>query len=129
MPVVDLVSCSALHYKGKQLLLLRLWLRLKSFLSRFAIHLIGSVPTAFVELYFSGNNTVVVRSTEFLYQLHCLVILKQTKKKNKWPKVNISQLVRFVRVCTKVSDFNDCKLHLNCKILQQEYSYHKLLKT
>ena len=40
--------------------------------------------------------------------------------------VYISQLVRFARVCTKVSDFNYRNLHLTGKVLQQGYRYHNL---
>jgi len=43
--------------------------------------------------------------------------------------VYISQLVRFARVCTKVSDFNDRNLYLTGKLLQQGYRYHRLLKS
>jgi len=43
--------------------------------------------------------------------------------------VYISQLVRFARICTKVSDFNDRNLYLTGKLLQQGYRYHRLLKT
>ena len=38
--------------------------------------------------------------------------------------VYFSQQVWFVCVCTKVSDFNDHKLHLTGKLLQQGYNYH-----
>ena len=38
-------------------------------------------------------------------------------------------LVRFALVCINVSFFNDCNLHLTCKLLQQGYIYHKLFKT
>ena len=43
--------------------------------------------------------------------------------------IYISQLVRFCRICTKVSDFNERNLHLTEKLLKQGYRYHKLLKT
>ncbi len=43
--------------------------------------------------------------------------------------IYISQLVRFARVCSKVSDFNERNLHLTGKLLQQGYRYHRLLKT
>ena len=42
--------------------------------------------------------------------------------------VYISKLVWFAHVCTEVSDFNDCNLHLTGNFLQQGYRYHKLLK-
>ena len=43
--------------------------------------------------------------------------------------IYISQLVRFARVCTKVSDFNERNLYLTDKLLRQGYRYHRLLKT
>ena len=43
--------------------------------------------------------------------------------------VNISQLVRFDRCCTSVSDFNSKNLQLTSKLLTQGYKYHKLRKT
>ena len=45
--------------------------------------------------------------------------------------VSISQLVQFVRVCTKVYDFNDCNLHILVKILgdKETDTDHKRLKT
>ena len=43
--------------------------------------------------------------------------------------VFISQLVRFARCCTSVSDFNSENLQLTSKLLTQGYSYHKLRKT
>ena len=39
--------------------------------------------------------------------------------------VNISQLIRFTRVCSHVSDLNKC---LSAKLLKQGYEYHKLRK-
>ena len=43
--------------------------------------------------------------------------------------VYISQLVRFARCCTSVSDFNSKNLQLTFKLLTQGYRYHKLRKT
>ena len=43
--------------------------------------------------------------------------------------VYISQLVRFARICNKVSDFNDRNQCITEKLLHQGYRYHKLLKT
>ena len=43
--------------------------------------------------------------------------------------VYISQLVRFTRCCTSVSDFNSKNLQLTSKLLTQGYRYHKLRKT
>ena len=43
--------------------------------------------------------------------------------------VYISQLVRFARCCTSVSDFNSKNLQLTSKLLTQGYRYHKLRKT
>ena len=42
--------------------------------------------------------------------------------------VYISQLVKFVRCCTSVSDFNSKNLQLTSKLLTQGYKYHKLRK-
>ena len=42
--------------------------------------------------------------------------------------VYISQLVRFARCCTTVSDFNTKNLQLTSKLLTQGYRYHKLRK-
>ena len=42
--------------------------------------------------------------------------------------VYISQLVRFARCCTRVSDFNSKNLQLTSKLLTQGYRYHKLRK-
>ena len=42
--------------------------------------------------------------------------------------VYISQLVRFARCCTSVSDFNSKNLQLTSKLLTQGYKYHKLRK-
>ena len=43
--------------------------------------------------------------------------------------VYISQLVRFARCCTSVSDINSKNLQLTSKLLTQSYRYHKLKKT
>ena len=43
--------------------------------------------------------------------------------------VHISQLVRFARWCTSVSDFNSKNLQITSKLLTQCYIYHKLRKT
>ena len=43
--------------------------------------------------------------------------------------VYISQLIRFARVCTHVTDFNARNKSLMAKLLQQGYRYHKLRKT
>ena len=43
--------------------------------------------------------------------------------------VYISQLVRFARCCTSVSDFNSKNLQLTSKLLTLGYRYHKLRKT
>ena len=43
--------------------------------------------------------------------------------------VYISQLVRYARVCSDVSDFNDRNLCLTEKLLHQGFRYHKLIKT
>ena len=43
--------------------------------------------------------------------------------------VYISQLIRFVRVCNHVADFNARNKCLTAKLLQQGYRYHKLRKT
>ena len=43
--------------------------------------------------------------------------------------VNISQLIRFARVCNHVTDFNARNKCLTAKLLQQGYRYHKLRKT
>ena len=43
--------------------------------------------------------------------------------------VYISQLIRFARVSSHVSDFNARNKSLTAKLLQQGYRYHKLRKT
>ena len=42
--------------------------------------------------------------------------------------VYISQLIRFVRVCSNVDDFNNRNLFLTAKLLKQGYRYHKIRK-
>ena len=42
--------------------------------------------------------------------------------------VNISQLIRFARVCNHVADLNARNKCLTAKLLQQGYRYHKLRK-
>ena len=43
--------------------------------------------------------------------------------------VYISQLVRFARVCSDVSDFNERNLFITEKLLHQGFRYHKIVKT
>ena len=43
--------------------------------------------------------------------------------------VFISQLIRFARCCTSVSDFNSKYLQITSKLLTQGYRYRKLRKT
>ena len=43
--------------------------------------------------------------------------------------VNISQLIRFARVCNHVADYNAQNKCLTAKLLQQGYRYHKHRKT
>ena len=42
--------------------------------------------------------------------------------------VNISQLIRFARVCSYIDDFNNRNLFLTAKLLKQCYRYHKIRK-
>ena len=42
--------------------------------------------------------------------------------------VYISQLIRFARVCSNVSDFNNRNQYLAAKLLKQGYRYHKIRK-
>ena len=42
--------------------------------------------------------------------------------------IYISQLVRFARCCTSVSDFHSKNLQITSKLLTQGYRYHKLRK-
>ena len=42
--------------------------------------------------------------------------------------VHISQLIRFVRVCSNVDDFNNRNFFLTAKLLKQGYRYHKIRK-
>ena len=42
--------------------------------------------------------------------------------------VYISQLIRFVRVCSNVDDFNNRNLFSTAKLLKQGYRYHKIRK-
>ena len=44
-------------------------------------------------------------------------------------EVNISQHIRFPRVCSHVTDFNARNKILRAKLLPQGYRYHKLRKT
>ena len=44
-------------------------------------------------------------------------------------RVNISQLIRFARVSSHVTDFNTRNKLLTLKLLKQGYRYHKLRKT
>ena len=43
--------------------------------------------------------------------------------------VYISQLIRFVRVSSHVTDFNNRNKILTANLLKQSYRYHKLRKT
>lgn len=43
--------------------------------------------------------------------------------------VYISQLVRYARICSGVSDFNDKNRCITKKLLKQGYRYHKLVKS
>ena len=40
--------------------------------------------------------------------------------------VFMSQLIRFVRMCSNVDDFNNRNLFLTAKLLKQSYQYHKI---
>ena len=42
--------------------------------------------------------------------------------------VDISQLIRFARVCSNVDDFNNRNLSLTAKLLKQCYRYHEIRK-
>ena len=42
--------------------------------------------------------------------------------------IYISQLVKFARCCTSVSDFHPKNLQITSKLLTQDYRYHKLQK-
>ena len=45
------------------------------------------------------------------------------------PMESISQLIRFARACSYVTDFNTHNKFLTQKLLKQSYRYHNLLKT
>ena len=40
--------------------------------------------------------------------------------------VNVPQFIRFAKVCSNVSDFNDRNQYLTAKLLKQDYRYHKI---
>ena len=55
-----------------------------------------------------------------------LLFLNQRKRERVFYGLNISQLIRFARVCSRVEGFNNKSL--TAKLLRQGYRYHKLRK-
>ena len=68
-------------------------------------YLIVSIPNLYTLTYFHGDFTHSPSYGEY-----------------------ISQLIRFVKVCSNVNDFNNRNLFLTAKLLKQGYRYYKIRK-
>ena len=70
----------------------------------------------------------------FIFKLFNCIKLNQftfnNKKNCSNPLISfdISQLIRFARVCSNLDDFNNRNLFLTAKLLKQGYRYHKIRK-
>ena len=86
------------------------------------IYVIGNDPIHFLDLDFKIKQgcfytKIMIKGTVFFYS-KLLVFYGDVPLARSYG-VNISQLVRFARVCTKVSDLNGHNLYLTGKLLQQ----------
>ena len=88
----------------------------------------------FLDLHLSVSNGFVStklydKSDDFDFDILNFPFLDGDVPRRPTYGVYISQLNRFARVCSHVTDFNARNKSLTAKLLQQGYRYHKLRKT
>ena len=84
---------------------------------------------AFLDLHLSiSNNIVSTKIYDFDFEIVNFQFLDGDVPRSTSYGVHISQLIRFARASSYVTDFNTCNKSLTQKHLKQGYRYHKLRK-
>ena len=89
---------------------------------------------AFLDLLLSISNDIVStkiydKRDDFDFEIVNFPFLDGDTPRSTSYGVYISQLIRFARASSYVTDFNTCNKLLTQKLLKQGYGYHKLRKT
>ena len=87
----------------------------------------------FLDLNLSITNGIVsskvyYKRNDFNFEIVNFLFLDENVPRSPSYGENISQLIRFARVCSNVDDFNNRNLFLTAKLLKLGYSYHKIRK-
>ena len=87
----------------------------------------------FLDLHLSITNRIVSskiydKQDDYNFEIVNFPLLDGDFPRSPSYGVYISQLIRFVRVCFNVGDFNNRNLFLTAKLLKQGYRYHKIQK-
>ena len=90
--------------------------------------LIVSVPDHCLSFYFVSSKIYDKRDDFDFDMVKCPFLIGDVPRSTSY-RVYISQLIRFARVSSHMSDFNARNKSLTAKFLQQGYRYHKLRKT
>ena len=94
----------------------------------------SDTKAAFFDLHLSISNDIVStkiydKRDDFDFEIVNFPFLDGDVPGSTSYGVYISQLIRFARASSYVTDFNTCNKLLTQKLLKQGYRYHKLLKT
>ena len=94
----------------------------------------SDTEAAFIDLHLSISNDIVStkiydKCDDFDFEIVNFPFLDGDVPRSTSYGVYISQLIRFARASSYVTDFNTCNKLLTQKLLKQGYRYHKLRKT
>ena len=94
----------------------------------------SDTEAAFLGLHLSISNDIVStkiydKRSDFDFEIVNFPFLDCDVPRSTSYRVYISQLIRFARASSYITEFNACKKLLSQKLLKQVYRYHKLRKT
>ena len=94
----------------------------------------SDTEAAFLDLHLSISNDIVStkiydKRDDFDFKIVNFSFLDGDISRSTSYAVYISQLMRFARASSYITDCNTCNKLLTQKLLKQGYGYHKLLKT
>ena len=88
----------------------------------------SDTEAAFLDLNLSIHNDIVSTKIYVNGMILILILLISRSLMAMFLNVSISQLIRFARASSHVTDFNNRNKFLTAKLLKQGYRYHKLRK-
>ena len=93
----------------------------------------SDAEAAFLDLHLSISNDIVptkiyAKRDDFDFEIVIFPFLDGDVPRSSSDGVYISQLIRFARASSYITDFNTCNKLLTQKLLKQGYRYHKLRK-